>query len=356
MKKTLSLAWTTYREAARQPLYYILIVVFGLLILLSHMFTLFTFGEGEKRNMIREMGISSILLCGLFLAIVVAYQVITRELESRTALTLLSKPLSRTSFLIGKFLGMMWAIFYAVLALFFGFVVALWWGEGEEHLRNTTDITQWKRVPTHARIAYATDEQGHRIQDRDEQGTRHDRWKYETEPDEEGLGRVLFEPYVALLGNEKVVVPRGSVPHKEQSSGQMALRAYGDFGRDVWEMAKATFLTLLAVAILGALAIVLAPHLSLVLNGAVCLSVFVLGNLAIYIYQLSQQAGVGWRIFARCFRALVPDLSLFNLSLYFSPDQKVELNYLATVSAYGIIYAIVVLAIGAYVFNRREIA
>src|SRR5437773_252466 len=101
MRNAWTIAWTTYNDTARRPLYYILLAVFGLLIFFSNFLSLFTFSQ--EANMVREMGVASIALWGFLIVVVLSPVVVTQELEDRTAITLLAKPVTRSAFLVGKF-------------------------------------------------------------------------------------------------------------------------------------------------------------------------------------------------------------------------------------------------------------
>lgn len=133
MDKVRVIASTTYREAARQPIYYILLLSFAALILLSNMTTLFAF-EQEGR-MIREMAVSSVILCGALLSIVMAGTVVTAEMERRTALTILSKPVTREQLLLGKYFGLLRAHVVAFLFLLCVLILTIWWYDGFEGLK-----------------------------------------------------------------------------------------------------------------------------------------------------------------------------------------------------------------------------
>ena len=106
--KVLVIAQNTYREASRQPIYYLLLLVFGALIVLSPSLTLFTLRDAS--GVIREMGVASVTICCLLIALFSASNCVWQEIERRTALTVLSKPVRREEFLLGKFLGIYWAV------------------------------------------------------------------------------------------------------------------------------------------------------------------------------------------------------------------------------------------------------
>jgi ABC-type transport system involved in multi-copper enzyme maturation permease subunit len=105
----------TFRNATRRPALYALLLLFGGLIVISGFITFF--GFGQEINMIREMGISSIRLCGIFLAIFVGSGLIREERERGTLMTLLSKPVGRGAVILGKYLGILIVLFTATVVL-----------------------------------------------------------------------------------------------------------------------------------------------------------------------------------------------------------------------------------------------
>jgi len=55
--------------------------------------------------MVKEMGFDAIMLLAVLFAVLAAAMSISEEIEGRTAITLMSKPVSRRQFLIGKYVG-----------------------------------------------------------------------------------------------------------------------------------------------------------------------------------------------------------------------------------------------------------
>ena len=122
--KVAAIAGTTAKEAISQPLFYLLLVIgaFDLLVLFPFL-PYFTFGEDIK--VVKEMGLTVIMLLSIFLAVWTASASIAEEIEGRTALTLLSKPIGRREFILGKFLGVLGPVAILVIvlgALFLGSV------------------------------------------------------------------------------------------------------------------------------------------------------------------------------------------------------------------------------------------
>lgn len=99
-----TIAANTFTEAIRQPVYLIILGCSLCLILLSPYFTMFVMLENNK--MVKDMGLSTILVTGLLLSAFSASSVIYKEIENKTILTVISKPVSRFSFILGKYLGL----------------------------------------------------------------------------------------------------------------------------------------------------------------------------------------------------------------------------------------------------------
>ena len=121
--KTYTIAITTAKEAIRQPIFIVLVIAGGLMMILFPYIPYFTFGEDIK--MVKDQGLATILILSLFLAIVTASNSIAEDIEHRTAITLLSKPINRRQFIVGKFLGIILAValMFAILGLLFCVVV-----------------------------------------------------------------------------------------------------------------------------------------------------------------------------------------------------------------------------------------
>jgi ABC-type transport system involved in multi-copper enzyme maturation permease subunit len=119
LPKVGAVAWVTAKEALFQPLFVILTLVgiFALLIFLIIPYN--TLGEDIK--LVITQGITVVKLFAVFLAVWSASSTIADELEGKTALMALAKPLSRTKFIIGKYIGVMITVtlLFLILGTFF---------------------------------------------------------------------------------------------------------------------------------------------------------------------------------------------------------------------------------------------
>jgi hypothetical protein len=99
------IAAATFKEAIRQPLFLLLLSLCVVSILVNTFLPFFSLGEDVK--MLKDAGLATLLICGLLLAVWTASTSIADEIEGKTAMTLLSKPITRRQFVVGKYLGIM---------------------------------------------------------------------------------------------------------------------------------------------------------------------------------------------------------------------------------------------------------
>ncbi len=119
-----TVARATYGETARRPIYYILLISFAVALYFSRLLTLFSFYQ--ETPMVREMGMATLTFWGFLVLTLSSGLVVTRELEDRTAVTLLSKPLRREDFLLGKYAGLMAALVPGFIVLSGVLFLTLW--------------------------------------------------------------------------------------------------------------------------------------------------------------------------------------------------------------------------------------
>src|SRR5213592_3825121 len=97
--KTYTIAMTTAKESIRQPMFVILLILGILPLLVFPFIPYYTFGEDIK--MVKDTGLALMLVLGLFFAALTASNTIAEDIEHRTAITLLSKPINRRQFIVG---------------------------------------------------------------------------------------------------------------------------------------------------------------------------------------------------------------------------------------------------------------
>ena len=119
------IALNTFRESARNKMFYLL-VFFGILFALSSkLISFLTLGDSLK--VLKDTGLAAINFFCVLIAIFTGINLVYKEIEKRTVYNILSKPVSRDEFIIGKFLGLALTMLVALasMAVIFFFFVAL---------------------------------------------------------------------------------------------------------------------------------------------------------------------------------------------------------------------------------------
>jgi ABC-type transport system involved in multi-copper enzyme maturation permease subunit len=108
MPKLAAVALSTTKSDIAQPLYSILMTagIFGLLVFVFIPYN--TFGDDIKQ--LKDSGLSLILVLCILQSVWAASTSVADEVEGKTALTVLSKPVSRRDFILGKFVGISWSV------------------------------------------------------------------------------------------------------------------------------------------------------------------------------------------------------------------------------------------------------
>jgi ABC-type transport system involved in multi-copper enzyme maturation permease subunit len=117
------IAGGVFRDSIRDRIGYGL--VFFAILLMASSFLLAQLTAGQDVKIIKDLGLASASAIGLFIATFFGIGLVTKEVERRSIYSLISKPVTRTQFVVGKYLGLVFtllvnltvmaAAFYAVL-------------------------------------------------------------------------------------------------------------------------------------------------------------------------------------------------------------------------------------------------
>ncbi len=120
MRQIRAIAVNTVRDAVRNKVLYIL--VFFSLVMIGTSALLATLSYVERERILQDVGLSAIRFFGAAIAIFMGVGLIHRELERRTIYTILSKPVTRTQFLAGKYLGLVATLWLQLAVMTLAFV------------------------------------------------------------------------------------------------------------------------------------------------------------------------------------------------------------------------------------------
>jgi len=103
-RRIAAVASATTKEAIGQPIFPVAIIVGAVLLMAFIVIPYNTFGEDVK--MLKDSGLTLVKVLALLVVVWTASVSVADEIEGRTALTVLSKPLTRRQFILGKFAGL----------------------------------------------------------------------------------------------------------------------------------------------------------------------------------------------------------------------------------------------------------
>lgn len=315
-----AIALAAFREGVRQPMFWLLFGVAFAALTIAPFIPYWTFGEDHL--VIREIGYDTILLVAAVFGALAASMSISEEIEGRTAVTLMSKPVSRRHFLIGKFLGIILAagVLFALLGTYFEGVTLFkpWWDK--------SDMPWWDQ-----------------------------------------------RNVTVVIANENPAPPwimsllRGwALPGATTD----LLRGIGLWTHLLLDIAPGLILGFSQMMVLIAIAVSLATRVPMVVNLITVVVLFYLAHLAPVLVQIGFEAqrthpGPVSQIvsfMAQLFDTALPNLESFRLepALLTEIDMKEKAGafaqYLVSVSLYGLLYTTIVLLFGLILFEDRDLA
>jgi ABC-type transport system involved in multi-copper enzyme maturation permease subunit len=312
-----AIALAAFREGIRHPLFWLLFILAAAFLLISIFVPYFTFGDDFK--MMKHIGFDiTMLFPGLF-AVILASMSISDEIEGRTAITLMSKPVSRRQFLLGKFAGILLSAFFMTGLLGWTLEWALYVKPFFEWMPDLSDPLQGQIQPSVAQMA-------------------------------------------------QLVAPAGEAGHFING---MAL-----WLTDTLTILPGLVIGFCQVMLLLAVAAALATRLPMVVTLVSCLMLFFLGNLAPVLvgwadglqrnYKLEHQGQTSAaydlvRFIAKLFDTVAPALDYFNLGpAIVRGDQPLPLGdyllYVFSVIGYALLYSAGALLFGLILFEDRDLA
>lgn len=318
-----TIALTTFVETIRQPIFGVILLATALLLVLNVSLAAFTLDDDNK--LLLDLGLSTLLLSGLFLSGFSAAGVLSREIENKTVLTVISKPVSRPVFILAKFTGLMAALVIAYYLSTLVFILTVRHGV----LQNTSD--PWDApVLTFGfgslALAVITAAAANFLYGKDFTTTTI------------SLAAPLLTLSVVLIGKLDEhwdVIPFGS----NYVGGQVLIAAY---------------LVLLVVMITAAVALAASTRFGQLLTLVTCVGVLALGIISDYAF--GQHAHASFLAAAGYYT--VPNFGMFWVidALHAATEKTVVTwNYVGYVSAYAVLVTTAALGIAIVAFQKREV-
>lgn len=315
LPKTGAVALAAYREGWRQPMFW-LVIVFGVLLTWTAVvLPYFTFGDDYK--MMKQIGFDVVMLAAVLFGVLAASISISEEIEGRSAITVMSKPVSRRQFLLGKFFGILMACGAMSLILALNLNAALL---VMPEFDKINEDRAFDPMPMQAKEEFIP----------------------------------AFQSAVVVDGPARIMAEGAGMWFGEVFAHTFGI-ALG-FGQ---------------VMILVAIATALATRLPFVVNLVICLVVYFLGHLAPVVVRVTDEVqrrsadqenvALGLvQFFGNLFDTLLPALEFFNMGPAIIRETPLDLwqfaGYVGTVFGYAVLYTVIALVVGLLLFEDRDLA
>ncbi len=290
-----TLAANTVLELLRQKVLTILIILGLLMVGGANFFSQFNFDQEQDFKFIKDFAVGILTLVGVLVAIISVAQMLPAELESRTVLTILSKPVHRWEFLLGKFAG--------ICVLLLGLTLAI-------------------AVMLGGVLAY---QERTRLAD-------------------------LEQEYAAA-------VQAGQDPGEEAKN--LAVENILKQSRDVrlGPVLVMAYLKIVLTAAIGLLLSTIAT--SMLFTAIITSLIYVAGHLMATAREVWMRAegGIGWvmRPLIAVVAVVIPDMGAFNLIDEIVAGNAISLSHTLEVMGYALVYIGVVLTTACLIFSSREL-
>jgi hypothetical protein len=292
-----AVALAAFQEGLRQPKYWLLLVAGAFLMAVSTIIPFFTFGEDIK--VVKELSfVSTMLLPGIF-GLLAASISVAEEIEGRTAVTLMSKPIQRRDFLVGKFVGI--ALAALTMTILLG-----WW------------------------LVWIV------------------------------LYKEYMDPQI---GAPEVPDPTWISEfrlHFGQGSVSDLVRGMCLWISDAGEALPGLTIGFCQVMVITALAVALATRVPMIVNVVACFVVYFLGHLTTILTEVTAGGNALISFLAQLFDTILPGLDLFDVGPAIVRDNPVPpmdyAIYAAHVTLYGLTFTAIALLLGLILFEDRDLA
>ncbi|MEW5806009.1 MAG: ABC transporter permease subunit [Acidobacteriota bacterium] len=125
MRKVYAIAINTFREAVRDRILYLLLIFAILIMSTARVVSLLTIGSEEK--IVKDVGLAAINIFSVLIGIFVGVGLVFKEIEKKTIYTIVTKPIERYQFIVGKYFGLTMTVFInlVIMAVIFYMVLAI---------------------------------------------------------------------------------------------------------------------------------------------------------------------------------------------------------------------------------------
>lgn len=304
----------TFKESVREPIYFLMLLAGLILIGCYPSAALFVFSEQLK--LVVDSSMATGLIFGLIIAVLCASHTVTREMRNGTVLLLLSKPVYRWTFILGKITGIGIAVTLFTLLCNLATIISVYIATDQFRFDMAIFFTYFGLL---AAVCAA--------------GMIFNFWRGSSFPEIATYAATLLIPLLALyciLSQERPTI-------------------------SLSDLCCALVLLNFAVVAMSTISVVFATRLDVVANLSICTIVFFLGLVSSYLFQRETDSEFLNAIFAFCY-AILPNWQFFWLADAVAVNRPIPFSYVVDSAFYIVLYVTICSMWAVAIFQNKEIA
>ncbi len=314
MRSLVRIAVNAFRESLREPVYCLMLL--AALILIGHYPSAAIFVFSEQLKLVVDSSMATGLLFGLIVAVLCASNTVAREMRNGTVLLLLSKPVYRWSFILGKILGITAAASLFTLLCNLGCIISVFVATDQFRFEMPLYFGFLGIIAAGAAI-----------------GMFANFWRGSSFPE------ICVYALTILVAGFAIAVLFMRPPPTITLS----------------DLFKALLLINFAVAAMATIAVVVATKLDVVPNLCVCTAIFFLGLLSNYLFQ-RQTDSAALNGLLSVFYCLFPNWQFFWLVDAVAVRKPIPMSYVWMSGLYTLLFIVLASMWAVAIFQGKEVA
>lgn len=308
------IAVNAFRESLREPVFFLMLL--SALVLIGHYPSAAIFVFSEQMKLVVDSSMATGLIFSLIVAVLCASYTIAREMRNGTVLLLMSKPVQRWSFIIGKIAGVVTAASVFAALCNCACIVAVYIATDQFRF----DMVLYFSFLGSLVLACII-------------GMIANFWRGSSFPEIASWATMVIVPVFA-------VICIATQPHPA-----LGMR----------DLAKALLLINFAVLAMSTLAVVAATRFDIVPNLCFCTVIFFLGLVSSYLFQRETDSAALNAVFG-FFYAVIPNWQFFWLADAVAVKRHIPTEYVINAALYLVIYIILGSTWAVATFQNKELA
>lgn len=304
----------TFKESVREPVYFLMLL--AALLMIAHYPSMALFVFSEQLKLVVDSAMATGLIFGLIVAVLCASHTVSREMRNGTVLLLLSKPVMRWTFILGKIAGISLAVTLFAALCNLASVISVYIATDQFRMDMGIYFVFLGVVIAGCVV-----------------GMIANFWKGSSFPEIATYAMMLLIPLCVLW----------CYFFKEHPT--LSLKS----------LVCALVLVNFAVLAMSTIAVVFATRLDVVSNLCVCSVVFFLGLVSSYLFQRNTDSAVVNAVFG-IFYAVLPNWQYFWLADAIAVNRPIPYSYVVFCAFYVLLYISICAMWAVAIFQNKEIA